>query len=179
MDSSNYLRKSVTIPTEVYEKLITFKNENELFSHFCHRIFELFLERSQLAIFDRIGISKTIFNKLIENYPKEKISELVSSLEADLETSLGKKLENMDLKSEIIPYLKRIAVDVNNICTTLVFNFLEGKNEFQMLAASKATDTYADFFADYLAAFFKGRGYNTVEEDKKVGYLYMHFKKSK
>jgi len=177
MGSYNYIRKSVTIPTEIFEKLITFKNETELFSHFCHRIFELFLERSQFAKFDRMGISKELFSKLIENYPKEKISELVSSLEADLEISLGKKIEDMDLKREIIPYLKRISVDVNNICTTIDFNFLEGENEFQMFSASKSTDTYADFFANYLAVFFNDRGYSVMEEDSKDGYLYMHFKK--
>ncbi len=179
MDSYNFVRKSVTIPTEIYEKLITFKNETELFSHFCHRIFEIFIERSQSAKFDRMGISKKLFSKLIENYPKEKIRELVSSLEASLETSLGKKIEDMDLKREIIPYLKRLSVDVNNICITLDFNFLEGENEFQMFAGSKATDTYAAFFANYLAVFFNDRGYNVMEENSKAGYLYMHFKKDK
>ncbi|MFX1521137.1 MAG: hypothetical protein ACFFCD_14590 [Promethearchaeota archaeon] len=179
MDSYNYVRKSVTIPTEVYEKLITFKNENELFSHFCHRVFELFLERSQLADIDRIGISKSTFTKLIENYPKEKISELVQSLEAGLETVLGKKIDDMDLQREIIPYLKRIAVDVDNICTVLDFNFLEGTNEFQVFAASNATDKYIDFWSEYLATFFNARGYSVVEEDRKTGYLYTHFKKGK
>jgi len=179
MGSYNFVRKSVTIPTEIYEKLITFKNETELFSHFCHRIFEIFIERSRFAKFDRMGVSKKLFCTLIENYPKEKIRELVSSLEASLETSLGKKIEDMDLKREIIPYLKRLSVDVNNICITLDFNFLEGENEFQMFAGSKATDTYADFFANYLAVFFNDRGYNVIEENSKAGYLYMHFKKDK
>jgi len=179
MSAPNYIRKSVTIPAEIYKKLITFKNETELFSHFCHRIFKLVLERSKLAKFDRMGISKKLFSKLIENYPKEKISELVESLEASLATALGKKIEDMDLKREIIPYLKKLSVDVNNICTTLDFNFLEGENEFQMFAGSKATDTYAYFFANYLAVFFNDRGYSVMEEDCKDGYLYMHFKKGK
>ncbi|MFX1465490.1 MAG: hypothetical protein ACFFA5_03360 [Promethearchaeota archaeon] len=179
MSAPNYVRKVVAIPNEVYEKLITFKNENELFSHFCHRVFELFLERSQLADFDRIGISKDAFTKLVENYPKEKINELIPSLEASLETALGKKIDTMDLQREIVPYLKRVIVDVDNICNVFDFNFLGSKNEFQVFCTSKAKDKYVDFWTDYLAAFFNARGYSVVDEDKKTGYLYIHFKKDK
>jgi predicted CopG family antitoxin len=180
MSSPNYVRKSVTIPSETYEKLLTFKNDHELFSHFCHRIFALFLERSQLADFERVGISKETFTKLIENYPNERINELVPSLEASLETALGKKIDTMDLKKEIIPYLKKVAVDVDNICTVLDFNFLDSKNEFQMFAASKTTsNAYLNFWSEYLAVFFNARGYRVKEKDRKPGYLYMHFKNSK
>jgi glutamine synthetase type III len=104
----------------------------------------------------------------------------VPSLEASLETALGKKIDTMDLKKEIIPYLKKVAVDVNNICTVLDFNFLEGKNEFQMFAASKTTSgAYLDFWSEYLTAFFNVRGYSVKEKDRKPGYLYIHFKKGK
>jgi len=78
MSPSSVVRKSITIPSDLYEKLIEFKDENEIFSHFCTRIFELFLERSHMAQYDRIGISRSTFNRLIELYPKEKIIDWYS-----------------------------------------------------------------------------------------------------
>ena len=179
MSPSSVVRKSITIPADLYEKLIDFKDENEIFSHFCTRIFELFLERSHMAMYDRIGISRSTFNKLIEVYPKEKIIELVQSLETGLEKSLGKKIKSVDLEREIAPYLKKVLVDINNIFTTLSFNFLEGQKEFQLMLTHKSTDEYADFWADYLTGFFNDRGYSVAEQEKKKGYLYIHFNKGK
>ena len=175
MSPSSVVRKSITIPSNLYEKLIEFKDENEIFSHFCTRIFELFLERSHMAQFDRIGISRSTFNKLIELYPPEKIIDLVESLETGLEKSLGKKMKNVDIEKEIAPYLKKVLVDINNIFTTLSFNFLEGQKEFQLMLTHKSTDSYADFWADYLTGFFNDRGYKVTEQEKKKGYLYIHF----
>ena len=176
---SSVVRKSITIPNDLYERLIGFKDENEIFSHFCSRIFELFLERSRNAKFDRIGISRTTFNKLIEQYPKEKITELVQSLEVSLEKSLGKKIKQMNLEKEIIPYLRKIFVNVDNIFTEFTFNFLDGgEQEFQMILTHKSNERYAVFWADYLTAFFNNRGYGLFEQEKKKGYLYIHFQKS-
>ena len=178
MCPSRIVRKSITIPAEVYEKLLTFKNENEIDSHFFTRIFFLFLERSRVAEVDRMGISKSTFNKLIEHFPKDLLKELVQSLEDSLETTLKKEVNELDVERELVPYLKKMLVDIDNIFTGLSFNPLEEHKEFQLMLTHKSTDEYADFWADYLKIFFEDRGYAIVEQEMKKGFVYLHFKKT-
>lgn len=169
---SSVFRKSITIPVGTYKKLVEFKEENEIFSHFCARVFESFLETRNNRY---LTIPKIMFTELLRRYPKdEEVKKLSAILVLQLEDFVNKRLKDMKFEREVLPHLKKVLVDVNNIFTAFSYNLLDN-DEFQIVATHKSTGEYIDFWADVLIGFFNG--YDVVEQEKKNEYLYIHFKK--